>query len=53
MVSGFNDNMEQNVVVYKDPENDDANLFVEQLGPSGMSYLIWDYKNDQILVLLE
>ncbi|KAH3777680.1 kelch-like protein 15 isoform X2 [Dreissena polymorpha] len=35
-ISAFNDSNESNVVIYKDPENDDANLFVEQLGPSGL-----------------
>ncbi|KAL4226674.1 Kelch-like protein 5 [Mactra antiquata] len=32
MLSTFNDETERNVVVYKDPDNDEANLFVEQLG---------------------
>lgn len=37
VVSLFKDDEETNVVVYKDPENDEANLFVEQLGPSGLA----------------
>lgn len=35
MVSAFNDEAESNTVIYKEPDNDEANLFVEQLGPSG------------------
>lgn len=37
VVSSFKDSEEANVVIYKDPENDEANLFVEQLGPSGLA----------------
>lgn len=37
VISNFNDETESNVVVYKDPEDDDANLFIEQLGPSGLN----------------
>ncbi|WAR26812.1 KLH31-like protein [Mya arenaria] len=37
VVSGFNDDLEQNIVLYKDPENEEANVFVEQLGQSGLN----------------
>ena len=34
VLSAFGD--ENNVVIYKDPYDDNANLFIENLGPSGV-----------------
>ena len=36
IVTAFNDETQQNVVVYKDPENPESNLFIENLGESGL-----------------
>lgn len=36
IVMSFNDETQHNVVVYKDPENPDSNLFIENLGESGL-----------------
>ncbi|XP_060556772.1 kelch-like protein 26 [Ruditapes philippinarum] len=37
MIGTFNDQAESNTVVYKDLENDESNLFIEQLGQSGLA----------------
>ena len=34
VLSSFSE--ENNMVIYKDPFDDQANLFIEQLGPSGL-----------------
>lgn len=36
-IATFNDEAESNTVVYKDLENEESNLFVEQLGPTGLA----------------
>ena len=36
IVTAFNDETQHNVVVYKDPENPESNLFIENLGESGL-----------------
>ena len=35
MIGAFNDQAESNTVVYKDLENDESDLFIEQLGQTG------------------
>lgn len=35
VVSAFNNQTEANIVLYKDPYNENSNIFMEQLGPSG------------------
>lgn len=37
IVMAFGAQTERNVVVYKDPENSDSNLFIENLGESGLA----------------